>query len=342
MLSTKKVIIIAEAGVNHNGSMMIAKKLIDVAKKAGADIVKFQSFKSEKIASKEAKMANYQIKNLNKKKSQKEMLKKLEVADKELKKLSDYCKKKKILFLSSVFDHTDVDFQFKLQKKIIKIPSGEINNFQMLKKIAKKNTLTLLSTGMANLKEVQKSFKFLTKSGLNKKKIFIMQCTSNYPTKENNLNLNVLKTFKKKITPNIAFSDHSLGYDAAIISIAIGAKFIEKHFTLSRSFKGPDHKASLNPKELKIFINKIRKGEKILGSFIKKPNKDERSTLQLVRKSIFTKKNISKGEKLTQENIELKRPIIGIGAEDFFKVLGKKVKKDIKKNKPLYKKYLTI
>lgn len=138
MLSTKKVIIIAEAGVNHNGSMMIAKKLIDVAKKAGADIVKFQSFKSEKIASKEAKMANYQIKNLNKKKSQKEMLKKLEVADKELKKLSDYCKKKKILFLSSVFDHTDVDFQFKLQKKIIKIPSGEINNFQMLKKIAKK------------------------------------------------------------------------------------------------------------------------------------------------------------------------------------------------------------
>ena len=338
----KKVIIIAEAGVNHNGSINIAKKLIDVASKAGADIVKFQSFKSEKIASKNAKMANYQIKNLKKKKPQKEMLKKLELSDKALKDLSIYCKTRKILFLSSVFDHTDVDFQFRLQKKIIKIPSGEINNFQLLKKIAKKNTYTLLSTGMATLKEVQKSFKFLTKYGLNKKKLFIMQCTSNYPTKEEDLNLNVLKTFKKKITPNIAFSDHSLGYDAAVISTAIGAKFIEKHFTLSRNLKGPDHKASLNPKELKRYINKIRNCEKILGSYRKKPNDEELSTLKLVRKSIFAKKNISKGAKLTENNIELKRPIIGVGAEKYYNVLGKRLKIHLGKNKPLLKSYLKI
>ena len=169
-----------------------------------------------------------------------------------------------------------------------------------------------------------------------------MQCTSNYPTKEEDLNLNVLKTFKKKITPNIAFSDHSLGYDAAVISTAIGAKFIEKHFTLSRNLKGPDHKASLNPKELKRYINKIRNCEKILGSYRKKPNDEELSTLKLVRKSIFAKKNISKGAKLTENNIELKRPIIGVGAEKYYNVLGKRLKIHLGKNKPLLKSYLKI
>ena len=261
-MKNKKVRIIAEAGVNHNGKLNNAFKLIDVASKSGADIVKFQLFKAEELVTKKAKMAKYQIKNLNfnnNKKSQFDMLKKLEINNVKQKKLMDYCKTKKIQFMSTAFDIKSADYLNNIGVKIFKIPSGDITNYLLLKKIASFNKEIFLSTGMASLSEIKQAIIILNKFGTKLKKITIMQCNTDYPTEIKDVNLNVLNTFKRLFKTSIGYSDHTLSLEIPSYAVAMGAKVIEKHFTLNRKMKGPDHKASLTPKELKKMIEKNQK-----------------------------------------------------------------------------------
>tara|TARA_B100000886_G_C20401944_1_gene482989 strand:- start:466 stop:1479 length:1014 start_codon:yes stop_codon:yes gene_type:complete len=325
----KKVFIIAEAGVNHNNKINLAYKLVDAAKKSGADAVKFQVFKTENYISKNAPLAKYQKKN-SKNSNQFEMIKKLELPEINLKKIILYCKNKKIIFLASPFDLWGVDFLIKNKIKTIKIPSGEINNFPYLKKIAKTKKKVILSSGMSNLNEVSKAIKILLLNGLKKNQITVLQCNSEYPTPANDLNLNVIKTFKSKFHCDVGLSDHSRGIFAPVIAVSLGATTIEKHLTLSNNLNGPDHKASLNPIEFKSMVEQIRFAEIALGSSEKKITKSERKNITIARKSIFASKRIKIGDRFTEKNLCLKRPAKGIQAENFYKILGKKSKKNYK------------
>ena len=327
-----KTLIIAEAGVNHNGSIKIAKKLIDVAKDCGADAVKFQTFTAEKLVRFNAEKANYQKETSGKDETQFNMIKKLELDVITHKELIKYCTKKRILFLSSPFDLDSVDLLAKLGLEIIKIPSGEIVNLPYLEKIGKLKKRIILSTGMADLGEIKNALDVLISSGTETDDITVLHCNTEYPTPYEDVNLNAMQTIKKAFGVKVGYSDHTLGIEVPIAAVALGAEVIEKHFTLDKNMKGPDHKASLEPSELKAMVNGIRKIEKALGDGIKKPSKSEQKNINVVRKSIVAIKPIKKGEIFSEENIGVKRPGTEISPMKWYEVIGKTAKKDFEIN----------
>jgi len=321
-----KVFIIAEAGVNHNGDMELAKKLIEKAAWAGADAVKFQSFKADKLVSKDTKKAEYQKETTGTDESQYEMIKRLELDWNKHEELISYCKDKNIMFLSSAFDLDSIDLLNKLNMEIWKVPSGEITNLPYLRKIAKLDKEIIVSTGMANLSEIEKCLDVLKQNGA--KNIKVLHCNTEYPTPMRDVNLNAMKTIKEAFKVEIGYSDHTLGIEIPIAAVAMGAKVIEKHFTLDKTMEGPDHRSSLEPEELKLMVNSIRNIEVALGNGIKKPSNSEKKNKEIARKSIVAAKEISKGEKLTEENLAIKRPGTGISPMKWDEVIGKVANKD--------------
>ncbi len=330
----KKTLVIAEAGVNHNGKLSNAYKLIDIASKSGADIVKFQTFSANNLVTKQAPKAKYQIKNTNNKESQFQMLQKLELKKKYHPKLIIYSKKKKIKFLSTAFSIEDMKFLInKCNLDIIKIPSGEITNYPYLKFLAKFNKIILMSTGMANIKEIKFAYKTLIKNGTKKQNIYILHCITEYPANNSKLNLRAIEYLREKLNTNqVGYSDHSTSLLAPSIAVSLGAKVIEKHFTLNKKMNGPDHKASLNPKELKLMISKIRETETMLGVKKKIVTIQEKENAKIARKSIVAKKNIKKGQKFTYKNLTIKRPGTGLNPILLTKFIGRKSKKNFKIN----------
>jgi N,N'-diacetyllegionaminate synthase len=329
------VFIIAEAGVNHNGSIDLAKKLIDVASNAGADAVKFQTFKANNLVTKNAKKAIYQKDTMNIKESQFNMLKKLELNIEAHKELILYCNSKKIIFLSSPFDHESIELLKNLDLEILKIPSGEITNLPYLRHIGKLNKKIILSTGMSTIDEVKNALSILINSGTKKNKITILHANTEYPTPMEDVNLRAMVTIGKELDVNFGYSDHTLGIEADIAAVAMGASCIEKHFTLDCNMEGPDHKASLEPSQLKAMVTAIRNIEKALGSSIKKPSKSELINIKIVRKSIVAKTKIKKGEILTQQNLSVKRPGEGISPMKWDDVVGTKSAKDYNEDEPI-------
>ena len=327
----KEIFFIAEAGVNHNGSINIAKKMIDVASNAGANAIKFQTFKTQNLLIKNAPSMLHQ-KRFNKKISQYEMLKKLEISYDDHIILKDYCKKKKIIFLSTAFDVESLIFLKSIKMKIFKVPSSEMNNFEYLKTLSKFNKKIILSTGMSYLKEIKDALDFLKKNKQNLKKVSLLHCTSEYPAKFSNLNLEAIQTMKKKFKLDIGYSDHSEGIEVPLVAIGMGCKIIEKHFTLSRKMQGPDHKASVEPKELNLLIRKIRNLEKSFGDGIKKPLKSEMINRKLARKSLVASQQVFKGEKFSELNLTTKRPGTRISADQYINFIGKIANKNYKKD----------
>ena len=320
-----KSIIIAEAGVNHNGNLKLAFKMIDIASKAQADYIKFQTFSPNELVQKNFGLAKYQIGSTNSL-NQRDMLKKYFLSEISHKKLIKRCKLKKIKFLSSPFDIKSIDLLKKLKLKIINFSSGDITNIPYLQHLAKLNKKLILSTGMSDDKDIRTALKVLISNGTKKKNITLLHCSTEYPASLENLNLKSIIFMKKKFNISVGYSDHSLGYEAAISAVSLGAEVIEKHFTLNKGFKGPDHKASLNPIELKEFVEKIRLTEKILGNSKKKPNKKELLNSKFVRKFIVASKNIIKGERFSKFNITTKRAKKGVPASLWLKIIGKKSK----------------
>ena len=314
-------LIIAEAGVNHNGDINIAKKLIDVASEAGVDYVKFQTFKAENLVQRNAKKASYQIDNTDNAGSQFTMLKKLELSNENHNILIEYCKLKNVKFLSTAFDFESMDF-LKNKLDFYKIPSGEITNLPYLEKVAKLGLSVVMSTGMANMQEVREAFEVLLKNGLMKEEITILHCNTEYPTPMEDVNLTAMLSIEKELGVKIGYSDHTLGIEVPIAAVAMGATVIEKHFTLDRNMEGPDHKASLEPGELIAMVTAIRNIELALGDGIKKPSKSEQKNILIARKSIVAIDDIKKGDIFTEENISVKRPGNGISAMKWHDVLG--------------------
>ena len=315
-----KVYIIAEAGVNHNGSLDIAKKLVDEAKKSGADCIKFQTFIAENIISKNAKQAKYQTKNIGKEQSQLEMIKKLELSFEDFKQLNNYCIEKNIDFLSTAFDLESIDFLESLGMNTWKIPSGEITNLPYLIKIAKLKKKVILSTGMSTMQEIEDAVNIFKKYGTTD--ITILHCTTQYPTLFEDVNLNAMLSIKEKFGYDVGYSDHTKGIEVPIAAVALGATVIEKHFTLDNNMIGPDHKASLQPDELKKMVESIRNIELSLGDGRKVAANSEKENMSIARKSIVAKKSIRKGQLLSEENITVKRPGDGISPMKWFDILG--------------------
>jgi|SaaInlStandDraft_1057018.scaffolds.fasta_scaffold60360_2 N,N'-diacetyllegionaminate synthase len=330
-----KTFIIAEAGVNHNGNFKIAKKMINEAKKFKADAIKFQIFNSFEIATKKANLANYQKDLKKKKKNQLEMLQSLSLKKNEYIKLKNHCLKKKIEFLCSPFDENSLKFLIKIGCKNIKIASGEITNIPLLRLAGKLAKKVIISTGMANLKEIKFAYNVLIKAGLNYRNIVILHCTSVYPASLDKLNLNFINILKRSFKSNIGYSDHTLDKQVPSVAVTLGAKIIEKHFTLNRSMNGPDHKASITPKEFNEVILNIRKTEIILGDGKKKISQTEKKIKRLVRKSIVAKKIIEKGDIFSISNITTKRPNDGLSPIFWDKIIGKKSKKFFKINEKI-------
>ena len=322
-----RVIIIAEAGVNHNGKLQLAYKLVDVAKECGADFIKFQTSIPELHISKFAKKANYQVKNTTDGESQLQMCKKITLSYEEFRKLKKYCRKRKIEFLSTSFDLKSIDFLKSLKMKYFKIPSGEITNLPYLTKVAKLKKKVILSTGMANLIEIREALKILTSYGTKKKNITVLQCNTEYPTPLRDANIRAMLTIKKKFKVNIGYSDHTEGIESSLAAAALGAKVLEKHITLNKNLPGPDHKASVNPKEFKKMIEGVRNITIALGNGVKKVSSSERKNIKIARTSIVASREIKKGEKFTSKNLTIKRPGNGISPMKLFKVIGKIAKR---------------
>jgi N,N'-diacetyllegionaminate synthase len=323
-----RVFIIAEAGVNHNGSIDKAKKLIDAASSAGADAIKFQSFKADNLATKNAQKAMYQKETTNIEESQFDMLKKLELSTEMHKELISYCKNKKIIFLSSPFDHESIELLKDLGLEIFKIPSGEITNLPYLRHIGKLDKKIILSTGMSNIDEVKNALDILINSGTKKENITVLHANTEYPTLMEDVNLRAMKTIGKELDIKFGYSDHTLGIEVDIAAVAMGAKCIEKHFTLDCSLEGPDHKASLEPDQLKEMVTAIRNIEVALGNGIKKPSKSEIPNIKIIRKSIVAKTAIKKDDILNENNLTIKRPGSGINPMKWDELIGTKSKKD--------------
>ena len=343
----KKINIIAEIGVNHNGNVNLAKKLIKQAKLCGADFVKFQNWKAESLVTKNAQMAQYQKKNTKKKFKQIDLLRPLELKEKDYFELHRFTKKMKIEFLSSPFDEESCQFlSEQLKCKMIKIPSGEINNFLMLSKINLKKQKIFISTGMANLSEIAKCINFVAKSKIYsikkkkikitkksqlnflKNKIILMHCVTDYPVPDKYANLKAVKTIKDTFQLPVGYSDHTNGIIAPIIAASFGAELIEKHLTYDQNLKGPDHKASLNPYQFKLMIKNLRSFEQMIGNGIKSPQICEIKNMKVARKSIVAKKRIKKGEYFTLKNITVKRPSGGKDPSKYFELLGKVARKN--------------
>lgn len=326
------VFIIAEAGVNHNGSIKLAKNLIDVASISGADAVKFQTFFAKNLSTKNSKKANYQKNLTNYNETQFSMLKKLELTKEMHIDLINHCKKKKIEFLSSPFDLDSIQLLEELKLKRFKIPSGEITNLPYLRYLGKLNKKIILSTGMSTIIEVNSALEVLTKSGTKKNNITVLHTNTEYPTPFEDVNLRAMVSMGKKLNVKFGYSDHTLGVEVDIAAVAMGATCIEKHFTLDCNMKGPDHKASLEPSQLTSMVKSIRNIEKALGSDKKKITKSESKNLQIVRKSIVAKRNIKKGEILNENNLAIKRPGGGISPMKWDHFLGSKAKRDYKED----------
>lgn len=330
----RDVIIIAEAGVNHNGDIELARKLIDIASEAGVDYVKFQTFKAENLVSKDAKMADYQKNNIGTSAgdSQYQMLKKLELSYDDFRDLKKYCEIKKVKFLSTAFDLESIDFLNELGIDLFKIPSGEITNYPYLVKIGKFNTSVVLSTGMCNMSEISEAIDVLVKSGTNRQNITILHCTTDYPTKMGDVNLNAMLEIKKVFNLPIGYSDHTLGIDVPIAAVAMGAEVIEKHFTIDKKMNGPDHKASLNGDELKQMVLSIRNVSNSLGSSNKQPTKTEIENILVARKSIHLAKDIEVGQEIKEDDLVMKRPGNGISPMKMDSIIGKKAKVKLSKD----------
>ena len=329
----KKVLIIAEAGVNHNGDILIAKQLIDAASHAEADYVKFQSFKADKLVSPTAKKAEYQSKNIGDNDDfQYNMLKKLELSEQDHIELISYCKKKDIKFFSTAFDVDGVEYLNSLKLDRFKIPSGELTNFPYLKAVAKTNLPVILSTGMASLEEVRDSVNVLIKYGTNKDELTILHCNTDYPTSMADVNLKAMSSMAKFFGLNVGYSDHTLGIEVPIAAVSLGATVIEKHFTLDRSLSGPDHKASLEPEELKKMVESIRNIEKAMsGNGVKEPSKSELKNIVIARKSIHLSKDLLVGSIITEKDIIPLRPGDGICSMHWEEIIGKKINKNLNK-----------
>ena len=322
--NNKKVVIIAEAGVNHNGDVNMAKQLIDAAAESKADYVKFQTFQSNKVISSFAEQASYQYKNTGIKESQLEMVQKLELSKQDHQLLLDHCKKTNIKFFSTSFDLPSTRFLRKLNLGLFKIPSGEITNLPYLSLIGSYNTEIILSTGMADLGEIEQAIRVLEKNGTERNKITLLHCTTEYPAPFEEVNLKAMNTLREAFGTEVGYSDHTEGIEVAIAATALGASVIEKHFTLDKSLPGPDHKASLDPVELKKMVYSIRLIEKSLGDGRKEPSQSEIRNKSVARKSLVAKKLIKKGDKFTRNNIAIKRPGYGISPMKIDDVLGRK------------------
>lgn len=323
-----KVLIIAEAGVNHNGSLKLAKRMVDAATTAGADAIKFQTFTAHSLVSRFAPKAIYQKRTAGKDESQLDMLKKLELNSNAHKALIKYCREKKIMFLSSPFDLESVDLLVSLGLGTFKIPSGEITNLPYLRKIGALRKKIIMSTGMATLAEVKHALNVLVKSGTKRKNIVVLHCNTAYPTLPRDVNLLSMVTIKNALDVQVGYSDHTLGVEVAMAAVALGARVIEKHFTLSRKMSGPDHQASLEPDELKYMVMSVRNVEMALGSRVKGASLSEKINRDIVRKSIVAKVNIKRGERFSEKNMAAKRPGTGISPMLWDAILGKVAKKD--------------
>ncbi|WP_187647909.1 N-acetylneuraminate synthase [Nitrosophilus labii] len=326
------VFIIAEAGVNHNGNLELAKKLVDKAKEAGVDAVKFQTFKAKNLVSKNAQKADYQKKTTNKDESQLEMIKKLELSFDEFAELKKYCDEKGITFLSTPFDLESIEFLNDLGLEIFKIPSGEITNLPYLRAIGRLNKKVILSTGMADLGEIEDALDVLIDAGTKKDNITILHANTEYPTPIEDVNLKAMQTIACAFDVKVGYSDHTLGIEVPIAAVAMGGEVIEKHFTLDKNLPGPDHKASLEPDELKAMVAAIRNIEKALGNSIKKPSKSESKNKEIARKSIVARRNIKKGEIFSEENLTVKRPGSGISPMRWNEIIGKVAQRDYDKD----------
>lgn len=329
---SNKVLIIAEAGVNHNGDLASAKELIDIAAEAGADLVKFQTFKAEKLVSKEASQASYQKQNISSKDdSQFNMLKKLELSHEDHLKLMSYAQNKGIGFFSTAFDSEGLDYLNDLGFEQFKVPSGEITNYPYLKRLASIGKPVILSTGMSTLEEIGDALEVLSSEGLSKDKVTILHCNTEYPTPMEDVNLKGMLTIRNAFDVQVGYSDHTLGIEVPIAAVALGATVIEKHFTLDRNLPGPDHRASLEPDELKAMTRAIRNIElAISGNGKKEPTPSEIPNIPIARKSIHLNRDVSKGDEITDEDIIPLRPGDGISPMEWNKVIGKVFNKDLK------------
>jgi N-acetylneuraminate synthase len=330
--------IIAEAGVNHNGSVEIAKKLVDAASEAGADAIKFQTFKAEELATKEVGKAQYQKGGHEGSENQLEMLKKLELSEDDFEILSGYCMEKGIIFLSTPFDFQSSDFLERVDVPAFKVSSGDLNNYPFLAHMAKKGKPMILSTGMADLDEIREAISSITAQ--KNDDIIILQCTSAYPAPFHEVNLNVMRTLATKFGLPTGFSDHTIGIEVSIAAVALGACLVEKHFTLDKSMEGPDHKASIEPYELKRLVGSVRNVEAALGSSEKVVMASERGTRQVSRKRIVAGRDLNPGETLTPESLALKRSSKGLDPSFFEKLIGKKLKRALKKDEAIKIEYL--
>ena len=325
-------LIIAEAGVNHNGDLDLAFKLIDAASSAGADLVKFQSFKAEKLVTEEASKASYQKQTTDKNESQFSMIKKLELDLNDHKELINYCEKKKIGFFSTGFDIDSLNMLMQLGLDLIKIPSGEINNLPYLRHIGTLGKPVIMSTGMANIEEIEQAISVLRQSGISKNNICVLHCNTEYPTPMKDVNLTAMLTIKETFNLDVGYSDHTMGIEIPIAAVALGAKVIEKHITLDRNMTGPDHAASLEPLEFKDMVRSIRNIEVSMGNGVKTPSASEIKNIPIVRKSIVAKKFIKKGEIFSSNNIDVKRPGNGISPMQWDQIINKIALKDFNKD----------
>lgn len=316
-----KIIIIAEAGVNHNGSLQNALRLVDAAADAGADYVKFQTFNAESLVTRAAAKAEYQKQNTGGEDSQLEMLKKLELSADDHHKIMEHCRRRCIRFLSTAFDLESVEMLHNLRLDLWKIPSGEITNYPYLRKIAGYNETVVMSTGMCSVEDIRMAMKALVDNGQDPEKVTLLHCNTQYPTPMEDVNLRAMSSLRE-LSPNVGYSDHTVGIEIPIAAAALGAKVIEKHFTLSRDMQGPDHKASLEPDELKAMVKAIRNIEKALGDGEKRVSPSESANREIARKSIVASCHISRGEMLTEKNMTAKRPGTGISPMRWLEVEG--------------------
>ncbi|WP_414838646.1 N-acetylneuraminate synthase [Carnobacterium sp. TMP28] len=326
-----KTFIIAEAGVNHNGSIELAKELIKKGAEAGVDAVKFQSFKADKLVTIHAKKADYQVTNTgNNEESQYQMIKKLELDYDKHQELMDYATSLGVMFLSSAFDLESIDLLQDLGLGIFKIPSGEITNLPYLRKTAKTGKKVILSTGMSTLGEIEEALRVLRENGA--KEITVLHCNTEYPTPMEDVNLLAMNAMKEAFKVPVGYSDHTLGIEVPIAAVALGATLIEKHFTLDKTMTGPDHKASLEPDELKEMVTSIRNIEQALGNGVKTPTDSERKNKAIARKSLVAKTTIESGERYSEDNLEIKRPGTGLSPMLWDELIGKKATKNYQKD----------
>ena len=326
----KHTLIIAEAGVNHNGSIELAKQLVDKAVEAGVDYIKFQTFKASKLVTKAAKQAEYQQKNIGKEgDSQYRMLKELELTPVEHEVLIEYCHHLGIKFFSTAFDFDSIEYLNSLNLGLWKIPSGEVTNYPFLKRIAAYNEPTILSTGMCEMEDVRAAVDALYKNGLSKKNLILLHCNTEYPTPFEDVNLKAMDALRKEFGVEVGYSDHTKGIEVPIAAVALGATVIEKHFTLDRNMEGPDHKASLEPDELKAMVSAIRNIEKAVGGDgTKHVSESERKNIAIARKSIVAACDIKTGEVFTEQNLTVKRPGNGISPMKWDEIIGKTAIRD--------------